>query len=333
MSVRISDATAPAIDPLPNPVTNSVTDSVTHSVIDSVIDSVIGIDLGGTAIKLGRFDRQGHCLQSLTVPTPQPAQPEPTLSAIQTAIAQLDPENRALAIGIGTPGPADAQGRIARLAINLPGWVNVPVADWLEARFHKPIGVENDANCAAVGEGWLGAGRQFPNLILLTLGTGVGGGILINGQLYRGYNGSAGELGLITLDPSGPTCKSGNRGSLEQHLSISAIVRATGQTPEMLGQRAQAGDADAIAFWQTYGQTLGIGLTSLIYVLSPDAIVIGGGISASSPFFFPAAWAEIQQRVKPTSRENLQLLQATLGNQAGMVGAAKIAWQRANSSQ
>ncbi|MEB3293734.1 MAG: ROK family protein [Synechococcales bacterium] len=312
-------------DPVPS---SSVSPSPASQVPpSSPPEQVIGIDLGGTAIKLGRFDRQGNCLQTLNLPTPQPAQPEPTLQAIYEGILQLDPERQAIALGIGTPGPSDAKRRVARLAINLPGWVNVPVADWLEAKLDKPVVVENDANCAAIGEGWRGAGQQFPNLILLTLGTGVGGGILINGQLYRGYNGSSGELGLITLNPEGPACNSGNRGSLEQHLCIGAIVRATGQEPETLGQLARAGDPEAIAFWQAYGKMLGIGLTSLVYVLAPDAIVIGGGISASSEYFFPAAWAELQQRVKPTSRENLQLVKATLGNAAGQVGAAKLAWQ------
>jgi glucokinase len=288
---------------------------------------VIGVDLGGTAIKLGRFDRQGRCLQSLTVPTPQPSYPKAVLGAIQRAIAQIDPQSKSLAIGIGTPGPACAAGRFARVAINLTNWHDVPVADWLEDQIGIPTILANDANCAGLGEFWLGAGALFQDLILLTLGTGVGGAIILDGKLFVGREGTAGELGLITLNPDGPPCNSGNRGSLEQHVSVQAIRRRTGLDPGELGDRARRGDQGAIAFWKDYGRDLGAGLASLIYILTPEAIVIGGGISASADFFFPSTWAEIEQRVLPSSRSNLKLLPAVLGGQAGIVGAAKLAWQ------
>lgn len=286
---------------------------------------VLGIDLGGTAIKLGRFCVDGTCLQSLTVATPQPATPENVLAALVDAIAQVDPDHQTRAIGIGTPGPADANGRIARVAINLTGWQNVPLADWLEQRTGLPTILANDANCAGMGEAWLGAGRHFQDLILLTLGTGVGGAIILNGKLYVGNQGTAGELGLITLNPDGPMCNSGNQGSLEQYTSVSAIRRRTGKEPAQLGALAAIGDEFALTFWQEYGKDLGIGLASLIYVLTPQAIIIGGGIAASLEFFLPAVEAEIALRVLPTSRSGLRILPATLGNSSGMVGAAKLA--------
>lgn len=293
-----------------------------------VVESeVIGIDLGGTAIKLGRFLADGTCLQSMTVPTPQPATPSAVVEVIADAIITCG-GSKAKAIGLGTPGPADAAGRIARVAINLAGWHDVPLADWLEAKTGLPTIIANDANCAGLGEAWLGAGRRFRHLILLTLGTGVGGAIILDGKLFTGHQGAGGELGLITLNPDGPECNSGNRGSLEQHVSVQAIRRRTGLEPEELGNRAKAGEPEALAFWQEYGRDLGIGLTSLIYVLTPEAIVIGGGVSASSKFFFPAATVEIERRVLPSSRAGLQLLVAELGNSAGMVGAAKLAWQK-----
>ncbi|MFM7363750.1 MAG: ROK family protein [Cuspidothrix sp.] len=286
---------------------------------------VIGIDLGGTAIKLGQFTTDGKCLRSLSVDTPQPATPEAVLSTIINAIAQLDSNNESVAIGLGTPGPADATGRIAKVAINLAGWYNVPLADWLEAKTGKPTILANDANCAGLGESWLGAGRDFPNLILLTLGTGVGGAIILDGKLFVGHQGAAAELGLITLNPDGPICNSGNQGSLEQYTSISAIRRRTGKEPAELGALAQAGNPEALTFWQEYGKDLGIGLTSLLYVLTPQAIIIGGGVSASFKFFLPSLKAEIEKRVLPTSRTGLHILPAELGNKAGMVGAAKLA--------
>ncbi|MEG4105049.1 ROK family protein [Microcoleus sp. S13_C5] len=289
---------------------------------------VIGIDLGGTAIKLGRFGEDGICYQSLTVPTPQPATPEAVLATMTDAILQLNPvENAVSAIGIGTPGPADAAGRIARVAINLKNWHNVPLADWVEDKTGLPTMLANDANCAGLGEAWLGAGRHFKDLILITLGTGVGGAVILNGKLFVGHQGAAGELGLITINPDGPECNSGNRGSLEQYVSVQAIRRETGLEPLELANIAKSGDAKALEFWQNYGRYLGIGLASLIYILTPEAVIIGGGISAGAEFFLPKVREEIERRVLPTSREDLQLLVAELGNQAGIVGAAKLAWQ------
>jgi glucokinase len=289
---------------------------------------IIGIDLGGTAIKLGRFLPDGTCLQSLTVPTPQPATPAAVLLVMVEAIAQVDPQRQGVAIGVGTPGPADAAGRIAKIAINLPDWYNVPLADWLEAKTGLPTVVANDANCAGVGEAWLGAGRRFKNFILLTIGTGVGGAIILDGELFIGHRGAAGELGLITFNPDGPPCKSGNQGSLEQYVSVTAIRRRTGKEPVELGALAKAGDLAALQFWSEYGKDLGVGIASLVYVLSPEAVIIGGGACASAEFFFPAAWAEIERRVLPSSREGLQLVGAKLGNQAGITGAAKLAWTK-----
>lgn len=289
---------------------------------------VIGVDLGGTAIKLGRYTADGTCAEMLTVPTPQPATPEAVLSVMVAVIDRIDPDRQVRAIGIGTPGPADAAGRIARIAINLTGWRDVPLAEWIEAKTGLPTVLANDANCAGLGEAWLGAGRDFQDLIVLTLGTGVGGAIISNGELFVGRTGAAGELGLITLDPQGPPCNSGNCGSLEQHCSVQAVRREMGCDPSKLAARALTGDEGAIAYWQQYGRYLGAGLTSLIYVLTPEAIILGGGISAGADLFLPTVWQEIEQRVLPSSREGLQILIAKLGNQAGIAGAARLAWQK-----
>ncbi|MGB7273916.1 MAG: ROK family protein [Geitlerinemataceae cyanobacterium] len=289
---------------------------------------VIGIDLGGTAIKLGRFDRAGNCLQTFTVQTPQPATPEATIATIIEAIHQLDADRECTAIGIGTPGPVDPAARIAKIAINLDNWHDVPLADAIEAKTQRRVTLANDANCAGLGEAWLGASRHVQNSIVLTLGTGVGGAVILDGKLFVGHRGGAGELGLITLNPDGPPCNSGNSGSLEQYVSVRAIRRETGLEPDILAAKAHDGDAEAIAFWQKYGRLLGAGLASSVYILTPEAIVIGGGVSAAADLFFPTTWDQIERRVMPTSREGLQLLVAELGNRAGMVGAAKLALER-----
>jgi glucokinase len=287
---------------------------------------VIGIDLGGTAIKLGRFTEDGTCLQSLTVPTPQPAYPDDVIDMMVYAIEKLAPNMVNInAIGIGTPGPADITGRIAKIAINLAGWIDIPVATIIQARTGVPAIVGNDGNCAGLGENWLGAGRNYRNSILLTLGTGVGGAIFLNGELFTGHAGSAGELGLISFDPDGHSCNSGNNGSLEQFLSGQAIRRITGKEPKEMGELAAAGDRSALEFWNNYGRNLGIGLTSIIYILTPEVAIIGGGISASAQYFLPAAHREIERRVMETSRPKFKLIAAQLGNQAGITGAAKLA--------
>ncbi|MCW6037211.1 ROK family protein [Spirulina subsalsa FACHB-351] len=288
---------------------------------------VIGIDLGGTAIKFGRFLADGTCLEFRRIPTPQPSEPHRVIEAIAQTVQELN-QGQAIALGVGVPGPADVAGKVALVAINLVRWQNVPLAQELEEKTGLPTVIANDANCAGLGEAWIGAAANFRHSILLTLGTGVGGAIILDGQLFTGYDGAAGELGLMTINPEGPPCNSGNRGSLEQHLSIGAIRRATGKDPAELGELANKGDRQALEFWQDYGRILGIGLSNLLYILTPEAAVIGGGVSASAEFFFPSALAEIEQRVLATSRTRFHLLLAALGNNAGAIGAARLAWQQ-----
>ncbi len=291
---------------------------------------VLGIDLGGTAIKLGRFLEDGTCLQSLSLPTPQPALPIAVFETLMQGIHSLKTDH-CIAIGIGTPGPSDKTGRIAKLAINLPEWVNIPLADWVEKETNLPTTLSNDANCAGLGEAWLGAGRRFQNFILLTLGTGVGGAVFLNGELFTGLQGAGGELGLISINFDGPICNSGNRGSLEQYVSLQGIRRETGKEGLELAELAEKGDPEALAFWQHYGQLLGVGVANLVYILTPEAVILGGGLSASAKFFLPAMMTELNQRVLSPSRENLAIAVAELGNNAGMLGAAKLAWQMVKS--
>jgi glucokinase len=248
--------------------------------------------------------------------------------AIAEAVERIDPERLAGPVGIGLPGPTDGAGRVARIAINLEGWEDVPLADWLEPELERSVTLANDANCAMVGEAWLGAARDCANAILLTLGTGVGGGIWLNGSLYTGPRGAAGELGLIGVDSEGPPCRSGNRGSLEQHCSIGALGRLSALEPEELSRRAAAGDGEALAVWERYGRSLGVGLSSLIYVLTPQRVLIGGGLSGAFPFFLPAVWREIETRVLLPSREGLEIQRCSLGNGAGRLGAARLAMDR-----
>lgn len=288
---------------------------------------VIGVDLGGTAIKFGRFLADGTCLESFSILTPKPATPENVINAIAITVNKINQNNNTVALGIGMPGATDARGRIAKVAINLDGWHDIPLADELEEKTGLKTIICNDANCAGLGEAWLGAGKNYQDLILLTIGTGVGGAVILNGKLFIGHKGAGAELGLVTFNPNGHPCNSGNQGSFEQHASATAIYRDTGKKPSEWGELAQKNDPTALQFWRDYGKTLGIGLATYIYIFTPEAILIGGGVSASAEYFLPSAWEEVEKRVLPSSREGLKLLVAQLGNNAGIVGAAKLAWQ------
>jgi len=290
---------------------------------------LIGVDLGGSAIKLGRFDAAGRRLAALEVPTPRPQVPGAVSMAIAEAIEQLDPGQEARAVGIGLPGPTDADGRVARIAINLPGWREVPLAAWLEPRLGRTVVLGNDGNCALLGELWLGAARQAQDVVLLTLGTGVGGGVALGGRLFSGRTGAAAEPGLIAVDPeAGADCSSGNRGSLESFCSLAGLARLSDRDPRELVRAADQGDPEALAVWRRYGERLGQGLSSLIYLFTPELVLIGGGLSAACPHFLPAAQAEVDRRVLGVSREGLQISKAALGNGAGALGAARLALDR-----
>jgi len=291
-------------------------------------DQIIGVDLGGTAIKLGRFDRLGTLLEEAHVATPQPAVPGVVCMTLCEAIDQLDPDRRAPVVGLGLPGPMDAAARVARVCINLPGWEEVPLADWLEPRLNRRVTLANDGNCALVGEAWKGAASQCTDVVLLTLGTGVGGGVMLGGQLFTGHNGAAAEPGLIGVDPEGFPCNSGNRGSLEQFASIAALRRLWDGEPAELARRAAAGDGEAKAVWDRYGRTLGVGISSLVYVFTPQLVLLGGGLAAAAQHFLPAVRKEVEERVQSVSREGLSIEACALGNGAGRLGAARLALDR-----
>ena len=289
---------------------------------------VLGVDLGGTAIKLGLFSLEGELLAEHQRPTPQPATPGSVCVEIVDAISGLDPHGRAAVVGIGLPGPMDADARVARICINLPGWEEVPLAAWLEPRLKRRVTLANDGNCALVGEAWKGAAAGFSDVLLLTLGTGVGGGVMLGGQLFTGHNGAAAEPGLITLFPDGPDCNSGNRGSLEQFASITGLKRLSGSEPSSLAMAASDGDAKALAHWERYGQLLGTGISSLVYAFTPQLVLVGGGLAGASEHFLPAVRREVSTRVQAVSREGLQIKPCALGNGAGRLGAARLAIQR-----
>ena len=288
----------------------------------------IGVDLGGSSIKLGKFNQKGDLIAGQVIPTPQPSVPGVVTIAICDAIQSLDPLHQSSYVGIGLPGPIDSLGRLAKACINLPGWTEVPLADWLEPRLNRKVTLGNDGNCALLGEVWKGSAIGSSDVVLITLGTGVGGGVMLNGKLFSGSNGAAAEPGLICIDQKGPICNSGNNGSLEQFGSVSGLKRLSKFSPIELNHLANLGDAEALSVWKEYGKNLGVGISSLIYLFTPQLVLIGGGLSASAAHFLPHVQNEVDKRVHPTSREGVIIRKCALGNEAGCMGAAKLAMQR-----
>ncbi|WP_320676537.1 ROK family protein [Prochlorococcus sp. MIT 1300] len=284
----------------------------------------IGIDLGGTAIKIGRYDQKGKSFAEAEFMTPQPPMPGAVTVALCEAVSFIDPDKQAKHVGIGLPGPMDSKGRTARVCINLPGWVDVPLAEWLEPRLGRQVILGNDGNCALLGEAWKGAAKGFEDVLLLTLGTGVGGGVMLGGKLFKGHNGAAAEPGLIGVNSNGPNCKSGNKGSLEQYASINGLRLLTDIPPRELTRKAALGDVSAIRIWEDYGRNLGVGISSLVYMFAPQLVLLGGGLAGGAVYFLPSVIREVEERVQPVSREGVQIKICSLGNRAGCLGAARF---------
>jgi len=292
-------------------------------------ERVIGVDLGGTKILAGVVARDGTIGRTIEIPTPDAAQ-EQVLGAIDAVVEDLL-EDGAVAIGYGVPLNIDRRTGVALRAVNLP-LHQVHFPDRARARYGLPAGVENDGNAAALAEWRLGAGRGASDLIMLTLGTGVGGGLVIDDRLYRGWA----ELGHVVVVAAGQPCQ-GNchgRGHLEAHASGLAADRAAaelygpGADAPVLVARARAGDAAAIGALEEIGRLLGAAIGSLVNIFDPDTVIIGGGFGAAAADLVlePARLAARAEAIQPAD-ETLRIVEAELGDEAGLIGAALVAFE------
>jgi len=300
----------------------------------------VGVDVGGTNIKCGLVDAQGRVVRSLVLPTKRFGRPAAFVEGIGRAVQQLAASAglsvaHLSGIGIGVPGLVDARRGVVHILTNVPGWHEVPLAHRLRARLHRPVFVDNDVNLVALGEWRWGAGRGATSLVCLTLGTGVGGGLVFHGALYRGASGAAGEIGHTVLDPEGPRCACGARGCLEAHVGTAAIVRMARQagvahrgrlTPEWLAWMARRGDRRARAVWRQLGRRLGRGLAGIVNLLNPDRVVIGGGVANAWALFAPSLRRAIRADAMEIPGRAVRVFRAQLGDQAGVIGAAVLVW-------
>ena len=300
----------------------------------------IGIDFGGTSIKLGLVAAGGLTQRAESLSTLAYQRAEDLLAAMLVAIDNLRAQNPdVIAIGAGLPGFVNSRSGIVHHLTNVPGWVNVPLRELLAMHTGLPAVIENDANAMAYAEWKYGAGRRGANVICLTLGTGVGGGLILDGKLFRGSHMGAGEVGNMSIDFRGVPGPYGNFGALERYvgngpIAARAVARyeAAGQTrriiectPYLLAEAALGGDAVAREIWEETGVMLGAALVDVVWLLNPDAIVLGGGVAQAGELIFEPIRRTIRERTSPVFYENLEILPAELGHDAGLIGCGALA--------
>lgn len=288
----------------------------------------LGLDLGGTNIKwvvLEHDDTGWRVLDRERIGTPAKAGPDAVVALLARIAAEAAGRWPGVAsVGVGVPGLYDPQAGTTRLLINLPGdWAGKPVAGVIAAALGVPTHLVNDARAFGLAELRLGAGRNASSMVGLTLGTGVGGVIAIDGRVHQGHDGTGGELGHQTIEPDGPWCGCGNRGCLEAFVRADQIAAACGTaTVDEAVARARAGDARAVDGIAQVGRYLGIGIANMIVVINPDRVVIGGGVAAAADLLLGPIHDELRRRVRVTLLDRVEVVAAELGVWAGAIGAA-----------
>jgi glucokinase len=320
-------------------------------------DFSIGVDLGGTNLRIAAVSREGKLLEKVTLEANGARGPDFVVNDMCEAIAwvtkQYEREGKFLGAGVGVPGIIDLETGMVRKSANLPGWSDYPVRAEIERRLGARVYLDNDANFAALGEKWLGAGRGVANMAIVTLGTGIGGGIVLNEKIFRGMSGMAGEFGHVPITENGAPCGCGGHGCAEQYASATAVMRmareaiAGGNAPglaraasaeagfnaEAVYQLAMRGDEDAKDIFRKFGKSLGFLLAGLLNSLNLEMFVIGGGVSSAWDAFAPSMFEEVRERsliyvatdpARGGTGKMTIITKALLGSDAGLFGAARV---------
>jgi glucokinase len=309
----------------------------------------IGIDIGGTKVAAGVVDEDGHVLATMKRRTPS-RDPGHIADVVVEIVGQLRAEHEVMAVGIGAAGFVDTRRASVLFAANV-AWRDAPIRAEIASRLDLPLIVENDANAAAWGEFRFGSGGEQPDVVVMTIGTGIGAGLIFNGELYRGRFGIAGEPGHLRVVPGGRLCGCGNRGCLEQYCSGTALVRAAREVAEarpsdgarlldlahgdpanidgpVVTKAAQEGDPAAIDCFDEIGRWLGQGLADLAALIDPGLFVIGGGVADAGDLLLTAARETYAASVAGRGYRPLaDVVSAKLGAHAGLIGAADLARQ------
>jgi glucokinase len=294
----------------------------------------IGVDLGGTNLRAAAIDAQGKLLDKIAGSTELKAGRDVVIDDMVQSIEALRArlgEHNLRGVGIGLPGFILIDKGIIVGSNNMPEFENYPVRDEIERRLGAKVILENDANAAALGEKWMGAGREVDDLVLITLGTGIGGGIIVNGRVLHGHLGMAGELGHLTVVPNGNPCGCGNRGCVEKHASataIAAMARLIGLghdlTSEDVFKLAVEGNERAKTIFRSMGEALGVALANLINIFNFPLYLLSGGPLPAWDHFAPAMMEEVARRSFTYRHAPTRIEKATLGNEAGLYGAAYL---------
>jgi len=302
---------------------------------------IFAADLGGTHLRAATVDQKGHIHSRFKQHTPQNGDPNSIVDAIVKAVHECGC-GEISAVSLVVPGTVNVEAGAVVKAPNLPCLDGFRLAEALSTQLALPAILENDANAAAVGEMWQGAAVGCKTIICLTLGTGVGGGIILDGKLWRGVDGAAAEIGHMCVDPfGGVACTCGSRGCLEVFASATAIVRMTREasprhpgsvlqgredrTAAMIFEAGQKGDELALEIFRRMGVYLGIGLANLINILNPEMIVIGGGVVNGWDLFEKHMHHEVEERAFPLLAARVKIVRAKCGDDAGLLGAARLA--------
>lgn len=309
-------------------------------------DGVVGVDVGGTKIAIGVVTADGHLHYLHTTETLAheggEAVMERCLAEIQRAVAATREQVRIRTVGIGTPGQIDYdRGRLLHVTSSLPGWDQVAITDRVQEVLHFPAFIENDANAAALGEARFGAGRGLRHLVCVTLGTGIGGGIISDGRLLRGASGSAAGIGHISVVPDGPPCYCGNRGCVELYSSGTAIrdtARRLAQSEpssilstmtidgaHAVAKAADEGDDLARRILADAGRALGHALVNVVNLVNPEQIVFAGSVAKAGAWLLDPVVAQLSSRPLPAARNVLKVTTSSLDGHAGVYGAAAVA--------
>jgi glucokinase len=308
-------------------------------------DLTIGVDLGGTNIKVGLVTADGKVVRRHRVTTEPHRGPQAVAGRICQACRDLlaatgEQPVAVGGVGVGSPGTIDIGNGVVLFSPNLDGWHDIPLRQMVEDGLGMRCVVDNDANVAALAEQWVGVGQGAGSLVLLTLGTGIGGGIVLDGHIWHGGNGVAGEVGHMSINPDGPRCGCGNHGCLEAYASAPAMVRRMREaieagaptalaprkealTAALIHQAAVAGDAAARANIEQTGRYLGVGVSNLMHILNPETVAFSGGVTAAGEMLLEPVRREVQWRTLEASRRHVRVSISALPEDAGLIGAAR----------
>lgn len=293
---------------------------------------LVGIDIGGTKIAVVLADARGRILRSSDFLIRHDKKPAYSIQLLIQVIHELKKESPLAGIGVGSPGPVNPQSGKIPWSPNLAGWEGLPIGRILTREFRVPVFIENDANAAVVCEKQFGQGRGKNDLIYITVSTGIGGGLILSGQLYSGHNFCGGELGHMTIVPGGDLCKCGKRGCLEAYASGTAIAKMGHMSSKILKEKAEKGNRKAVHIFAEAGRYLGIGIGNLINLLNPEIIILGGGVMKGNGKAVRTLWKSMIQSAKkeswPLPFKGCKIVRSRIVNYVGALGAASLVLEK-----